>query len=80
MHVTSDYYRCREHKPVSEMGLAERWAYTVQKATLAAQRAEIMQKRLEAARSHETMPLRPSSHTLNNLARNYKTHKLHHVA
>jgi hypothetical protein len=65
MHVTSDYYRSREHQPEEEMGLVERWGSSVQNA----------RKGLGAE------PLRPSRSTLRRLARHYEnSHALKHSA
>ena len=65
MHVTSDYYRSREHLPEGEMGILERWNRSVQNAT----------------KGGQAEPLRPSRSTLRQLARHYEaSHPLKHSA
>ena len=56
MHVTSDYYRGREHPPEAVLGLAERWSRSVQ----------------NAKRTLDAKPLCPSRSTLRRLARHYE--------
>ena len=63
MNVTSDYYRTRAKHPEVECGLAERWVRSVRHAARA----------LETSRQETTVePLRPSTRTLNRMARRFK--------
>ena len=59
MHVTSDYYREREHRPDAVDSLAARWITTVRRAA-------------HAAAEGEAKPLRPSARTLRGMARCYQ--------
>ncbi|MFQ3224600.1 MAG: hypothetical protein ACI8Z5_000850 [Lentimonas sp.] len=52
MHVTSDYYRGREHQPKETLGLVARWRRSVQ----------------NAKRGQDAEPLCPSKSTLRRLA------------
>ncbi|MGB0416661.1 MAG: hypothetical protein ACPGKS_07420 [Coraliomargarita sp.] len=59
MHVTSDYYRKREHQAQVVDALAERWINSVRRAA-------------SAAAEGEAKPLRPSARTLQGMARCHK--------
>ena len=65
MHVTSDYYRSREHQPEEEVGHVECWSRSVQ----------------SAKQAQDVEPLCPSQNTLRRLARHYEnSHALKHSA
>ena len=65
MHVTSDYYRSREHQPEEEMGLVECWSRSDE----------------SAKQTQDVEPLCPSKRTLRGLARHYEnSHALKHSA
>ena len=65
MHVTSDYYRSREHQSEEDVGPVECWGRSVE----------------SAKQAQDVEPLCPSKHTLRRLARHYeKSHALKHSA
>ena len=65
MHVTSDYYRSREHQPEEEMGSVECLSRSAQ----------------SVKQVQDVEPLCPSKSTLRRLARHYEnSHALKHSA
>ncbi len=66
MHITSSYYRSRQHKDVLELGVSAGLARMVEAAAL-----ETEPNRYALPGGSE--PLRPSARTLRLLASRYKT-------
>jgi hypothetical protein len=65
MHITSNYYRCRQHHDALELGVSEGLVHMVETAALEAE--EKHDDRFENVK-----PLRPSRRTLRLLKRRYK--------
>ncbi|GEM_PF-2461671 len=73
MYITSNYYRCRQHKDTLDLGVGSGMAHIVEHAALEAE-----PQYCEWPRA--VKPLRPSGRTLRRLERRYKSTNKNHVA
>ncbi|MGJ8649576.1 MAG: hypothetical protein ACSHX4_04395 [Opitutaceae bacterium] len=73
MHITSSYFRCRQHKDTLDLGVSGGIARVVEHAALEAEPSS-------CAWPPSAEPLRPSDRTLRLLASRYKNTKKNQVA